>query len=252
MCFYGRPRSSSHTVHGYRLDVEFALQYGSSTRFPSEEVPGEGFLRQLRIAQPSSRPVPEGLEEVDPALLHILVDTANYAHTLNSSKVDPLDFSEVGPLLLHRLVEYGPLGGLSRVDPVGNLLHLAAIALLTTLLPEYGNQHTEFDAVADHLRAAILALTTSAAPAPRRRKLLLWAIFVADVSVLFRKEHTWELPLLAETCRLLGLHTWPDVRAVLHQYAWFDTANEKPSAVIWAAINASSTEHSAQGSPESA
>lgn len=238
---------SSHAVHGCRLDIEFALQYGSPTRFPSDQVPGEGFLSQLRIAQPSG-PVPEGLEDADPALLRILVDTANYADTLNNSKVDPLDFSEAGPLLLNRLVEYAPLGGMRSADMVGNLLHLTSIALLTTLLPEYGNQHTEFDNVAVHLRAALHELASVTAPC---RKLLLWAIFVADVSVLFRKEHSWELPLLAETCRHLDLRTWEDVHAILHQYAWFDAANEKPSGIVWDAVKSFNKKHNTHSNPES-
>lgn len=230
-----RPGFSYISLPMYRLDIEFALQYGSPPRFASRDLPGHAFLDKLRTTQ-SSGPAPEGFQSVEPGLLTIVLDAVNYARVLSISKQESLDYAEAGLLLLNRLVEYAPLWMQRSLDTVHNLLHLTSIALLTTILPEYGHHYDQYDVVKLHLKDELRKYACMDTPS---RRLLLWALFVGNISVIPSRERVWELPLLLETCRQLDLRSWVQVRRVLREYAWICPINDKPSKNLWDSLGLS-------------
>ena len=215
-----------------RLDVELALQTGLPTLFCSDAVvPANGVSGDSRV-------IKEQFLSTASRLSPIMLSVVSFAKLLNGSeregptKLDPLSYMETLVSLLYRLIEVAPLGQ-SRFMLGGlydDVAHLAMLAFMTTLLPEYGRDDSSHP-LSDRLESAIQDLhVTSADTQDSGFSLLLWILFIGGVSVLKRKDHRW---LILETCERLGLNDWPAVRRQLCGFPWIHTLHDVPGQCLW-------------------
>ncbi|RYP93165.1 hypothetical protein DL770_000739 [Monosporascus sp. CRB-9-2] len=217
-----------------RLDVELALESGSPL-FRSDEVP-------VNAVSDDSRVTKEQLPSTAPWFSRIMLDVVNFASLLNGReregrmKLDPLNYTETLLSLLYRLIEVAPLGQ-SRSLPGGlydDVAHLAMLAFMTTLLPEYGSDHSSYLLLSNRLERAIQDFHAMSAGTPDSGlSLLLWSLFISGVSVLKRKDHRWRSLLILETCERLDLYDWPAVRRQLCGFPWIHTLHDVPGQCLW-------------------
>jgi hypothetical protein len=216
-----------------RLDVELALQTGLPALFPSDavvpvnDIAGDSSIIKEQLLGTSSR------------LLSIMLSVVSFAGLLNGregkgqTKLDPLSYTEAIVSLLYRLIEVAPLG---QPQPLlgglyDDVTHLAMLAFMTTLLPEYGHNNSSYLLLSDSLESAIQNLhVTSAETKDSGSSLLLWTLFIGGVSVLKRKNHRW---LILDTCERLGLHDWPVALRQLCGFPWIHTLHDDPGRSLW-------------------
>lgn len=226
-----------------RLDVELALQTGSSTRFRND------VLELATGSSVDSRPTKEELLSTASALPHIMLNVLQFTDLLNdrgregSTKLDPLSYTETLVSLLYHLIEIAPLG--QRRIVLGGLhddvTHLAMLAFMTTLLPEYSRDDSSH-LLSKTLESAIGNLhATSADILDSGVLLLLWALFIGGISVLRRRDHRW---LILKTCERLNLPDWPDVLSQLCGFPWIHTLHDVPGRCLWENAQRRNTESS--------
>lgn len=215
-----------------RLDVELALETGLPTLFrsdavvPSIAVLGDAFIVKEQLLSTASR------------LSHIMLSVVSFASLLNGRvregrlKLDPLNYTETLVSLLYQLIEIAPLGQARSM--LGGLhddiAHLAMLAFMTTLLPRYGRDDSNYT-LSDRLESVIQGLhVTSADIQESRPPLLLWALFISGISVLKCKDHRW---LISEICERQHLYDWPAIRHQLCRFPWIYTLHDVPGRCLW-------------------
>ena len=215
-----------------RLDVELALQTGLPTVFRSDAVvPTNGVSGDSCV-------IKEQLLSTTSRLSRIMLSVVSFASLLNGreregrTKLDPLSYTETLVSLLYRLIEVAPLG---QPRPMlgglyDDVTHLAMLAFMTTLLPEYGRDDS-CNLLSDRLESAIQDLhVTSADTQDSGFPLLLWTLFIGGASVLKGKDHRC---LISETCERLELYDWPAVRRQLCGFPWIHTLHDVPGRSLW-------------------
>ena len=224
-----------------RLDVELALQSGLPTLFRSDAVvPMDGAPDNSRIAK-------DQLSSTASRLSSIMHSVVSFANLLNGregegrTKLDPLSYTEMLVSLLYRLIEVALLGQPRSIlgGIHNNVVQLAMLAFMTTLLPKYvhdDSSHLLFD----RLESAIQDLhITSADTQGSGLSLLLWTLFIGGVSVLKRKDHR---TMILETCERLDLYDWPAVRRQLCVFPWIHALHDVPGRCLWENAQRSSSE----------
>jgi hypothetical protein len=149
------------------------------------------------------------------------------------TKLDPLSYTEMIVSLLYRLIKVAPLGQLRPMlgELYDDMTHLAMLAFMTTLLPEYGHNDSSYLLLSNRLESAIQGLrVTYADTQAGGSSQLLWTLFIGGVSVLKRKDHRW---LILDTCERLGLHDWPAVLRQLCDFPWIHTLHDVPGRSLW-------------------
>ncbi|KAF2229725.1 hypothetical protein EV356DRAFT_455228 [Viridothelium virens] len=218
-----------------RLDVELALQTGSPTLFHSDAIPANAVLDDSSITK-------QQYSSTNPWLSRIMLDVLSFVSLLNSrqkegrTKLDPLNFTEALLSLIYRLLEAAPLGQprcMSR-STHEEAAHLALLAFMTTLLPEYGSDQSNYLLLSARLESAIRYLQTiSTDSKDGGSSLLLWTLFVAGISTLKRMDHPWLSSLILETCGRLDLHDWPAIRRQLCGLPWIFALHDNPGRLLW-------------------
>jgi hypothetical protein len=120
-----------------------------------------------------------------------------------------------------------------RLGPLDNLFHLSLVAIMSTLMPEYGHNSARYLLLADELQEALRMYSQVAG---RLDEIMLWALFIGYVTILPGSDRAWLLPSAIETCARLGLRSWEDVRGVLCRYAWIGVLYNKAGLKLWNAI----------------
>lgn len=229
------PLSISHEAEDLtisRLDVELALQTGSPALWNSDAVPVNPMLGDFNAAQ----------DQHATGLFPIMLDALNFANLLNSrenedqEKLDPLSYMELQLSLIYRLIEASPLGQprCTWKAPHDDVAHLAMLAFMTTLLPEYHSDHSNYLVLSVRLRSAIQDLQRmSADDSDSDGALLLWALSVAGISIWKRDYHRWLSSMIWETCGRLGLREWPAVHDQLCAFPWIHVLHDVPARSLW-------------------
>jgi hypothetical protein len=217
------------------LALEFALQDGSEVAFGLDDVP-------LTIVHTSPlEQIPQDLAlftDLHPYLANISSFTS-CLHKLNtdpSAKLDPYDYSDAICIRLHRLIDYAPLAPpyQQKLESPENVVHLTLVAVLTTLLPEYGVNQARYDLLASQMGEALRRYAGMSDSNPR---VLLWALFVGYVTVLPASDHVWLVPLATAVCARLGMATWTFVHEVLCQYAWIGVFYDSAGLKLWSRMS---------------
>ena len=215
-----------------RLDAELALQTGLPTLFRSDA------LVHMHSVLDESHITKDLLPDIATRFSHIMLRVVGFASLLNDRErkgralLDPLSYTETLVSLLYHLIEVAPLGqprSPSR-GPYDDVLHLAMLAFMTTLLPKYCCDDS-CNLLSDRLESAIQDLhITSTVTHVGAFSLLLWALFIGGVSILESKDYR---SLIVETCERLDLHDWPAVRSQLCVFPWIYTLHDMPGQCLW-------------------
>jgi hypothetical protein len=172
-------------------------------------------------------------------LSSIMISVVSFASILNDregegqTKLDPLSYTETLISLLYRLIEVAPLGQSRSMlgGPYNDVTHLAMLAFMATLLPEYGSDESNYLLLSDRLENAIQDLYVTSAQIPDNGvSLFLWTLFIGGVSVLKRNDHRW---LILEACKRLDLYDWPAVRHQLCAFPWIYILHDIPGRRWW-------------------
>ena len=233
--FYSYLSSEAEILTINRLDVELALQTGSPTLFHSDAIPVNAVLSDSCITR-------QQCSNTAPWLSRIMLDVLSFTSLLNSSqeegrtKLDPLSYTEMLLSLIYRLMEVTSIGQPRCVSrrTYGDIAHLATLAFMTTLLPEYGSDRSSYLLLSDFLKSAVQNVQVMSADSKDDGySLLLWTLFVAGISTLKRKNHRWLSPLILETCRRLDLNDWPAVHRQLCGLPWIYVLHDVPGRLLW-------------------
>lgn len=222
-----------------RLNIEFALQDGSSTNLNLSDVPGGiAFIQSHGIRALQWDLTNSDLYHgVNPELLTLWLDIVDFSKLLNSTcektKMDPMDYSESVFLRFQPLVDFAPLRHERPAAALDNLVHLTLCAIMTTLMPEYGRNQSRYDLLAERLLSALQCYATATA---RKDGLFLWALFVGLVTVLNYDDHDWVAVLAGELCSRLELHAWVDVHDILCQHGWICVLGDKLGMKLWVTV----------------
>jgi hypothetical protein len=101
---------------------------------------------------------------------------------------------------------------------------------MTTLLPAYGRDHYQYNLLSTAVERAFMNMHSIVGV---DRSIMVWAIFVAKVSVFRNRDAGWILTWLRKSLSHLGLQTWTDVRQMLSQYPWVHTAHDTAGKEYW-------------------
>ena len=219
------------------------MQNGTETLFRGDEVPVKPILCAISSGQsPKAAP-----------WIPLMLDLFSFSRLLNETergnrpKLNPLDYTETLLSLLYRLVEVSPLrqrsnksGGL-----YGDVIYLAMLAFMTTLLPEYTRDGSSIPLLSDRLGSAlqdvcIIASDFSNADAP----LLLWILLISGISVLNPKENRWLSLFVTDTCERLELDSWADIQQQQSQFPWISALHDAPARQLKEAVRLGSRESS--------
>ncbi|KAF0326362.1 hypothetical protein GQ607_006262 [Colletotrichum asianum] len=218
-----------------RLDIELAMQNGSPTMFDSHDVP------VTTVLCPSST-VAEQLSACPPGLPRIMLDLIVFASILNDrvkkgrSKLNPLDYTETLISLLYRLLEGEPLRQplLASEGVHGDAAHLAMLAFMTGLLPNYCRENFSSSLLCTRLGYAVRKLHSTHVDAQTGDvSLPLWILFMSGISVLKANDHSWLLLAIAETCDRADLRDWAAVHHHLSAFPWIYTLHDAPARYLW-------------------
>jgi hypothetical protein len=214
-----------------RLAIEFAVQDGEAVGF---EVPSSLAVDCAQRLVPIPTAVPG---DVDSCLRGLFVSVTAFAHLLDSTittraRLSHLDYSDAVCLRLHRLLDYAPLATHLRpsLSPIDDLVQLTLVAVMTTLMPEYGHNQARYDVLANKLRHG---LKRYAEMEGSTCGTLLWALFVGYATVLDESDRPWLVSMAREVVAGLRFRTWMETRTLISTYAWIGVIYDKAGLKLW-------------------
>jgi hypothetical protein len=208
----------------WRLALEFALQDGSVPAFGLDEIPA--IKDDLSYPHGPKDCTRCGLP-IGSALQAQLTSISSFTTRLNTThtKLNPHDYSDAVCIRLHRLLDYATLNSPGS-EPLNNLIHLTLVAIMTTLLPEYGHNQARYDILAIRLRDSLQGY---AAMMPEvDNEVMLWAVFVGYVTILTNeKDERWLFQTGSQISQRLGIRDWIDAHSILCRYGWIHAFYDK-------------------------
>ena len=214
----------------FRLDMEFALINGTSTKFYINEMTQNAIVNRLPI---DSKQGELDIQIIDGELNGVVIDTISFCKFLNSTsytQLDPSEYRGAIASLCYRLIHIRPLNGRSIPSQLDNLCHLALLAYMTVLLPEFNKTWAWFDLISKQLGEAKrntsdTEITTSS--------LYLCCLFVGGISVFDEGDDWWLKQFVANSCQHLGRLQWEDICAVLGELFWIHIIHDKHGKLLW-------------------
>lgn len=219
-----------------RADFDFALQFGSPTRFDADCVPGKATLEWLhekhRGSRASSPNTPAFLACLDQNLRRVYADISTIAWLVNdnAARVDDFDFHNLLLLVGYRLLKARPLNApIEATDKLELLLHLGLAALISMFFASLKPLNMVF------LRRCIISAIQDENYGDREeQELLLWLLFVGKSSVFREKdEDIWLVPKISQIATQLDLFTWDHVFVTLQKLPWVGAFLDDTAKRLW-------------------
>ncbi|KAJ5172864.1 hypothetical protein N7492_005457 [Penicillium capsulatum] len=220
-----------------RLDIELAMQNGTPPIFDEHTIPIRAVLCLTTFSSGNNEPIGKS-----PEVSLLMLGIFRFAALLNEvagrggPKLDPLDYTETILSFLYSLVEASPLMKTS-TPPGGHhadAMHLAMLAFMTTLLPEYTRDGPTYSILSVRLSiAAQHSHLTASGSCGSDTLLLLWILFIAGISVLNLADHHWLSQLIFDVCGRLNLHSWDSIQRQLAYFPWIFALHETPGRYLW-------------------
>ncbi|KAI0441315.1 hypothetical protein F4803DRAFT_576687 [Xylaria telfairii] len=219
-----------------RADFDFALQFGSPTKFDAECVPGKATLEWLRdkyrgcrVGSPNT---PAFIAFVDQSLRRVYDDISTISWLVNDNAVQVNDFDFHNLLLLvgYRLLKVRPLNApIEATDKLELLLHLGLAALISMFFASL----KPLD-VMSLRRCIVSAIREGNYDYKEEQELLLWLLFVGKTSVFRDKDQDiWLVPKISQVATQLDLFTWDDVFATLQKFPWVGVFLDDTAQTLW-------------------
>ncbi|KAI8631850.1 hypothetical protein F5Y19DRAFT_377458 [Xylariaceae sp. FL1651] len=233
----------------FRADFDFALQYGSPTRFSVEYVPGEstlGCLREkYRHAQAASADRHSCITHVSEGLQKALEDISTLAWLVNDYdahqiQIEDYDFHNVLLLVGYRILNVRPLNTpLEVTDKLELLLQLGLTALMTKFFVTLGLKQPD----ARLLNSCIFsAAQLECYDSKEAQELLLWLLCTGNASMSKAlNEEIWLIPKISEVTRRLelDLRSWEDVLEILQKFPWVSVFQDEAAQALWNQVSSS-------------
>ncbi|KAI8949150.1 hypothetical protein F4801DRAFT_580693 [Xylaria longipes] len=224
-----------------RADFDFALQFGSPTRFDAECVPGKATLDWLhekyRARRADSPNMLAFIARVDQNLQRVYEDISVLAwlvndNTVHGVRVDDFDFHNLLLLAGYRVLKVRPLNSPIEVtNKLELLLHLGLTALMSMFFNTLGVKRLDVH----FLKRSIVSATTERYYDDKEeQELLLWLLLIGKSSV-FRDsdEDLWLIPQISRVATQLGLSTWDHVYATLQKFPWVRAFSDDTAQTLW-------------------
>ncbi|KAI0468179.1 hypothetical protein F4859DRAFT_216954 [Xylaria cf. heliscus] len=228
-----------------RADFDFALQFGSPTRFDAGCVPGKATLDWLyekyRGRRADCLGVPAFVANINENLRGVFEDVSVLAWLVNDNavhgvRVDDFDFHNLLLLVGYRLLKVRPLNSpIEAVDKLEVLFHLGLAALMSMFFATLGVK--PLDVL--FLRSSIVsAISAGYYDDKEEQELLLWVLLVSKTSVFKDKDEDMLLiPKISQVAAQLGLSTWDQVLATLQKFPWVRVFSDDLARTLWNEIS---------------
>ncbi|EAW16870.1 uncharacterized protein NFIA_002200 [Aspergillus fischeri NRRL 181] len=226
-----------------RVDLEYALQLGSSTLFSLEDAIKEnriineiyGDKRQNHAGSSKSYRSPL-LGSLRRDIQDIFIEVASLASMLNDAtngvgpKLKSCVFHSDLLVLGYRLGNMYTLGGCRPKCPIENAIHLGLTAFLVTFLPglDYRTAHNAL------LSNLLLNVAQDLADDGLDvREILLWTLYIGAASSSQLGTHPTWISKSKETIDTLKLRTWEQVQNMLAKYPWVNAVHDTAGKTLW-------------------
>ncbi|KAI0148589.1 hypothetical protein GGR57DRAFT_474880 [Xylariaceae sp. FL1272] len=225
----------------FRADLDFALQFGTPTRFNADDVPGEialFWLKEERREFQESRPTrPTILSSVSDGLQQVYEDISTLAWLVNENatnqiKIDDHDFHSVLLLIVYRLLRVRSVNAaFGTCSAVEVILHLGLTAAMTQFFFSLRMKLPDVGALNKRICSAIHEHSFAGRDA---QEILFWILFTCKASV-FKDldEDIWLIPKASRVVRQLGLWSWEDASQILQKYPWINIFSDSAGKYLW-------------------
>ncbi|KAE9380886.1 hypothetical protein N431DRAFT_396161 [Stipitochalara longipes BDJ] len=231
--------SNAHLVDKiFRVDIELALYYGTTTQFHVGDVPGH-ILSKLRSTvnqNQDQKTMNFQLTKVlSTDLQEVLSDSLILTYALNNHdklpmKLDAYSLQRTVMLISYRLIQISQLASPPLATDLENMLHIALTAFTTTLFLGFGST----DLKAPLLAALLRQLAQRYLPGDAEcQKIFLWALFIERASVFNDLDDRWISPKVRKLIMTMNLHTWADVKNFLSTFPWIDSVHGQNGRELW-------------------
>ena len=225
-------------MYACRGDIDYALHQGCSPRFYRHEMPSEVSSAISQRAECVPNELLRYMPICDPQLQSIHGDMMGFCNLLNDDtkllKMQPYSFEETLISVSYRLLYLYPLNGEGSKDSNDNAYHLGVLALLMTLLYQYGRLHRgPYDLLADKLRSAATTIFNEGSNADVT--LLLWLLFIGGISVFGPVDVPWLHHEIRACLSALQADSWQQVRAAISCLPWINLVHDSAGKDLWKA-----------------
>jgi hypothetical protein len=181
--------------------------------------------------------VANDLKVYDSELRDVLVDLMGVSRFFNDDRafvrLDPYAYQEILISVCYRLLHRHPLVGDGLENSNENACYLGLLALVTTLLFQYGrSRQLSYDLLAEKLRAAI----ENALSNKLEETTFIWLLFSSGISVFGATDWAWLIPQIKALLFTLNINSWRTARDKIKTLPWIDAAHDKPGKELWQAV----------------
>lgn len=149
-------------------------------------------------------------------------------------KLDGSTFNDKVILITYQLIQITPLSGQRLLSNFENVFHLSLLACITTIRLGFENQKPIFALLSKLLR---ISCEGYSAEDRKTQELLLWSLFMGNLSVLQEQDETWLIPKIQKTVFNLDLHCWEDARQILLKFPWVTALHNTGGKALWEKIS---------------
>ncbi|GFF43166.1 hypothetical protein IFM58399_06857 [Aspergillus lentulus] len=226
-----------------RVDLEYALQLGSSTLFSLEDAISEnriinelyGDNRHKHAGSSNSYQSPL-IGSLRRDIQDIFIEVTSLASMLNDAtngvgpKLKSCAFHSDLLVLGYRLGNMYTLGGCRPKCPIENAIHLGLTAFLITFLPGLDHRIAHNALLSNLLLSVAQDLADDGLDI---REILLWMLYIGAASSSQLGTHPTWISKSKETIDTLKLRTWEQVQDVLAKYPWVNAVHDTAGKTLW-------------------
>ncbi|GFF68493.1 hypothetical protein IFM47457_02083 [Aspergillus lentulus] len=234
--------SADHADH-CSVDLEYALQLGSSTLFSLEDAISEnriinelyGDNRHKHAGSSNSYQSPL-IGSLRRDIQDIFIEVTSLASMLNDAtngvgpKLKSCAFHSDLLVLGYRLGNMYTLGGCRPKCPIENAIHLGLTAFLITFLPGLDHRIAHNALLSNLLLSVAQDLADDGLDI---REILLWMLYIGAASSSQLGTHPTWISKSKETIDTLKLRTWEQVQDVLAKYPWVNAVHDTAGKTLW-------------------
>ncbi|KFY93114.1 hypothetical protein V498_04558 [Pseudogymnoascus sp. VKM F-4517 (FW-2822)] len=228
----------------FKVDLEYALHQGTTTRFRAEDIVPNSTSLFGRFNGPEINYDIELTNVIDPRLSEhlsanlqaVLRDMGSLARLMNDAsarrcpRIRPYIFLDTVILLGYRLIQVSPLAGPRPSNRLENAVHVGLAVYMMAFLRGLDMKVTHVPLISDLARSVV---QNDVGSERVDREIVLWILFVGETSAFGDADHGWLIPKIAETTRFLGIDTWEGVSRILATFPWVNDVHGKSAQALW-------------------
>ncbi|KAK9649136.1 hypothetical protein HCH54_003555 [Aspergillus fumigatus] len=226
-----------------RVDLEYALQLGSSTLFSLEdaietnriihEIYGDKRQNHACYSKPYRSPLLGSLRR---DIQDVFFEVTSLASMLNDAnngvgpKLKSCVFHSDLLVLGYRLGNMYTLGGCRPKCPIENAIHIGLTAFLVPFWPGLDRRIAHNALLSNSLLNGAQDLADGGLDV---REILLWMLYIGAASSSQLGNHPMWISKLKETIDTLALRTWEQVQSMLARYPWVNAVHDNAGKALW-------------------